>query len=69
MTTIDITCPIPRTTRFERMLLHAASRLNGIVAIRLEHRADAARAAAARTVATDARADAQALAATGILPR
>ncbi len=58
-----------RTTPFERMLLTAAARMDRFVASRLERRGATAAPAAARTAATDARADALAIGSVGMLPR
>lgn len=60
-----------RATRLERMLLRAASALDAYVVARLERRASAEmrRALVAQTAATQARRDAEANGALGILPR
>lgn len=58
-----------RATRFERTLLAAAAGLDHFVEARLERRRDAASPTVAPARAAEARADALALGATGILPR
>ncbi|WP_194411484.1 hypothetical protein [Microbacterium cremeum] len=60
-----------RATRFDRMLLRAASAIDSFVVARLERRASAEsrRASAAQTAATQRRRDAEARGAIGLLPR
>ncbi|KRB37690.1 hypothetical protein [Microbacterium sp. Root180] len=58
-----------RTTPFERMLLTAAAGMDRFVATRLARRGTTAPPISARTAATDARADALAMGAVGMLPR
>ncbi|MDQ7877653.1 hypothetical protein Q9R08_06670 [Microbacterium sp. QXD-8] len=58
-------------TRFDRALLRAASAIDAYVIARVERRdgAERRRALTAQTAASGARRDAEALAATGMLPR
>lgn len=69
MTAFTAPRAVVRTTGFERMLLTAANVLDRFVATRLERRAASTRPISAQTAATDARSDAQAMGAVGMLPR
>lgn len=58
-----------RTTLFERMLLTTAAGMDRFVAARLERRRTTAVPVTAQSAAGDARADALAMGAVGMLPR
>jgi hypothetical protein len=69
MTAVTASHSISVVTPFERTLLSASAHLDHFVAARLERRADSRRRIGAQISAVQARTEAQARGAIGILPR